>query len=159
MALTTEQNTTLKAAILADSVLNAFPNTPDGAFAIADALNLTNVPDFIVWRTDIPTKDVKKVVVWTEYVGRSVGEQGAFSLMISNGIIDASQTNVRQGIQDIFSGPSGANTRSALTAISKRKARRIEKILATGTGTDASPATMTYEGTISYQDVYAARNS
>ena len=156
--LTTAQNVTLKAAILADPVLNAIPNTFDGAFAIADALNLLATPTFIVWRTNVPTSDVKKAVVWTEYVGRSVGEQGAFSLMISNGIIDASQINVRQGIQDIFSGPSGLNSRTALTAISKRSATKVEKILATGTGTDAIPAVMGFEGNISPQDTYAARN-
>jgi hypothetical protein len=40
----------------------------------------------------------------------------------------------------------------------KRPALLGEKILATGTGSDASPATLGYEGNISYQDVQAARS-
>jgi hypothetical protein len=35
----------------------------------------------------------------------------------------------------------------------------VEKLLATGTGSDGSPATMGFEGPISYQDVQAARAS
>ena len=160
MALTPTQQTTLKAAILADPTLNAFPNTSDGNFDLAVHLsNTLATPAFIVWRTDVPTKDVKAAIVWTEYIGRSVGERGAFELMISNGVLDASNVNVRQGIQDCFSGPSGVNTRANLTAIAKRSATLIEKILATGTGTDVSPATMTFEGTISAADVQQARNS
>lgn len=44
MALTAAQLLTLNTAILADGILNAFPNTPDGAFAIAAALNQLAVP-------------------------------------------------------------------------------------------------------------------
>src|SRR3990167_6637344 len=133
MALSTQQQQTLKAAILADSTLNAFPNTTDGNFDLAVHLsNTLAVPAFRVWRSDVPTADVKRVIVWTEYIGRSVGERGAFELMISNGVLDASNVNVRQGSQDCFSGPSGANTRIALTNIAKRNANLIEKILATG---------------------------
>lgn len=159
MPLTNAQKLLVKAEITADPALNNEPNTPDGNFAIALALNAQAVPDYYVWRTDVPTSDVKKAIVWTEYNGQSVSNQNAFALMISNGIINASQVNVRQGIQDIFSGPQQAGTRNALTEIAKRTARRIEKVLATGTGTQASPATMGYEGTISYQDVEASRNA
>ncbi len=35
----------------------------------------------------------------------------------------------------------------------KRTATRGEKVFATGTGSDASPATLNYEGAISYNDV------
>ena len=158
MSLTTLQYQALKVDIAADPVLSAIPNTTDGAFAIADAYNALAVPAFRVWRTDIPTKDVKKGVVWTEYIGRSVGERGAFELMISNGILDASDPNVRQGIADCFSGPSGAGTRTSLTNLAKRDATRAEKLFATGTGSSAEPATMAFEGSLSYQDVLTARN-
>ena len=157
--LTTTQLTTLKNDILGDPVLNAFPNTPDGNFEIAKAYNLPASPAFRVWRTDVPTKEVKLGVVWTEYIGRSQGERDAFEFMLSNGTINAADANIRQGIQDIFSGPSGASTRANLVAIAKRDARRAEKLFATGTGTDASPGTMTFEGSLSFQDVEAARNS
>lgn len=157
--LTSAQLATLKADILADAAFTGVPMNSDGDFLIAAAYNLLSSPAFIVWRTDVPTKDVKKAIVWTEYIGRSVGERDAFTLMISNGIINAADTNIRQGITDCFSGPTGASTRANLTAITKRTALRIEKVLATGTGSDASPGTMTFEGTISFQDIGAARAS
>jgi len=159
MALTIAQQTTVKADILATPELNVLPNNSDGAFAIAALYNLEAVPSFVAWRTDIPTKDVKTAVVWTEYIGRSVGERAAFELIISNGIVNAADTNIRQGFQDIFSGPNGATTRANLVSVAKRNTSRIEKLLATGTGTDASPATMTFEGSISFQDIELARNS
>lgn len=159
MALTPQQLTTLKADILADPALAGQPNNSDGAFAIAAAYSLLASPDFIVWRTAVSTSDCKKATTWTEFIGRSQGERDAWQFMLSNGIINAGDANIRQGIVDIFSGPSGATTRAALVAIAKRKATRAEKLFATGTGSDAVPATMTFEGNLSYQDVQTARNS
>jgi hypothetical protein len=168
MPLTPAQLAALKADIAANTnqvlhggvltAINTLPNNSDANFAIADWYNLLASPAWIVWRTDVPVKDCKKATTWTEYIGRNQGERDAWAFMLSNGIVDASDPNVRQGIQDIFSGPSGANTRAALVAIAKRSAKRAEKLLSTGTGSDAAPATMGYEGNISYQDVESARN-
>lgn len=158
MALTQAQLATLKADINADPTLSAIPNTPDGAFEIAAAYNAVAVPQFIVWRGNVPTADCKKAMVWTEFISRSAAERDAWQWMLSNGFINAGDPNVRQGIQDIFSGPGGATTRDNLVAIAKRDALRIEKLFATGAGTDATPATLVVEGTISYQDVLNARN-
>jgi hypothetical protein len=158
MALTSQQSAALKADILADPLLAAQPMNSDGAFAIAQAYNLLAAPAFRVWRTDIPTKDIKTAIVWTEYISRSVGERSAFELMISNGILNGADVNVRQGIQDCFSGPSGVNTRTQLTTIAKRDATRAEKLFAAGTGSEAVPATMGFEGALSFQDVEAARS-
>jgi len=159
MALTAAQQAVVKADIDASGDLNIYPIGSDGNDKIAKLYNLVASPDFIVWRTNVPTSDIKKAVNWTEYIARSAGERGAFELIISNGIVNTSDTNIQQGFADIFSGPQGATTRTALIALSKRRATRIEKLLATGTGSDASPATMTHEGAVSYQDIEAARNS
>jgi hypothetical protein len=152
MALTSAQKQTLKAAILADPAISQ-TFTDGNLQGVADYYNALASPAFIVWRTDVPTKDVKKALVWTEYVGRSAGERDAFALMISNGIVNAADTNIRAGFNDIFSGPSGVNTRAALVAIAKRSATRAEQLFATGTGSDAVPATMTVEGSISYTEL------
>lgn len=159
MALTAAQKATVKADILASPDLNALPKNSDGFFAMAELYNVQAVPDFTVWRSNIPTSDVKKAINWTEYIGRSVGERSAFELIVSNGIVNASDANVRAGFADIFSGPQGATTLAALTAIAKRLATRIEKLLATGTGSDGSPATMGFEGLISGLDIQAAWES
>src|SRR5688572_12266391 len=133
MPLTSAQLAVLKADIAADPALNALPNNSDGAFAIAAIYNQPAAPVFRVWKTNVPTKDCKIAMVWTEFIGRSVGERDAWQFMLSNGTINPADANVRQGIADIFSGLSGAATRANLLAISKRDATRIEKLLSTGT--------------------------
>jgi hypothetical protein len=160
MALTTAQLQALKAAINADGALAALPHNDDAAFTIAAAFNALASPAFIVWRTNIPTKDVRKVVVWTEMNGiAQVPLMNWYSGILANGIVDASDANVRQGIADIFAGPGAAATRTALVAMAKRSATRAEKLFATGTGSDGSPAVMVFEGNLSYQDVVSAWNS
>lgn len=155
--MTNTQLQLLKTEITNDPALSGTPMNADGYFAVAAALNLPSSPAFTVWRTAVSTSDCKKATVWTEYIGRSAGERDAWSFMLSNGIINAADANVRQGIQDIFSGAQGVASRTALLTISKRIATRAEKVLATGTGSDAAPGTLTFEGSVSYQDVEAAR--
>lgn len=155
--LTLAQQQVLHDDIVADPAFNSVPTNADGHFAIAAAYNLPAAPAFIAWRTNVPTADCKKAMIWTEFVARSAGERDAWQFMLSNGFINAGDPNIRQGIQDVFSGPGGAASRAALVAIAKRAATRAEQLFATGTGSDASPATMTFEGALSFQDVEAAR--
>lgn len=159
MALTSAQLTSLKSEILADPILNAQPMNSDGAFFIAAELNKLAVPDFIVWKTDVTTVNIRAALVWSEYDTLSVSKQNAFSFLCSNGTVNAALANVRQGISSIFAGPGQSGNLAALIAIAKRKATRVEKVLAAGTGSDASPATMSFEGSLSFQDVEAARAS
>ena len=164
--LTLLQSQTLKADILVDPVLVAHPQTPDGAFAIAAAYNLVAIPDFWVWRSAVPQFEIVgaaspdgTVWSWTSYISRSQGERDGWCEMFADtGGINASRPNVRQGLADIFSGPSGAGQRAHLLAIGRRLSPRAEKLFATGLGTAASPATMTVEGSLTYQDVLTARS-
>lgn len=165
MSLTSAQLLTLKTDILADPVLAAQPNTPDGAFVIADAYNLTAVPDFWVWRTTVPQAEIVGAPSpdgtswsWTSYIGRSQGERDAWQAMFADtGTINFGLANVRQGLQDIFSGVSGATQRTHLLTSGRRQARRAEKLFAVGTGSSIAPATMNFEGALTYQDVLNAR--
>lgn len=165
MPLTNAQLSTLKADILADPALNAFPQTADGAFAIAALYSLNASPDFWVWRTSIPQFEIVSFLSpdatswsWTTYIGRSQGERDGWREMFADtGTINFSLPNVRQGLQDIFSGTAGAAQRTHLLAIGRRKARDVEKLFATGPGTTAAPATMSFEGTLTYLEVQNAR--
>lgn len=158
MPLTSAQLVTLKASIDADAELAALPLNDDSAFYIASVYNELAAPAFIVWRTNIPSGEFRKAVTWTEYIGRSQGERDAFVLMTGGSTLSAADPNVRQGLSDVFSGPSGATTRATLIALAKRSATVAEKLFATGTGSDATPATMAFEGSLSYVDVRAARS-
>lgn len=167
--LTASQLTALKADIVADATLNAFPNNDDGNFAIAAAYNINASPDFWVWRTRVTKSELVTNVGpegttfnWTGngFITRSVGEQTAWS-EIFNGedAVNASLANVRQAFSDIFSGTgNAAANRTHLLAVSRRKASRAEKLFATGTGSTGSPAVLNFEGTITHQDVNTARN-
>ena len=156
--LTVPQRQTLLAHINADPTLSEIPNNPDGALQIADILNLLADPAFVVWRSDVSTAQIRAVLVWSEYDALSVSKQNAFEFLSSNGIVDASLANVRQGIASIFAGPNQAGNFAALIVIAKRSATRTEKLFSTGTGSDASPATMTFEGSLPWQEVHNSRN-
>jgi hypothetical protein len=158
MPLTPAQLLTLKAFILADPILNAFPNTSDGNFALTQELNKPAVPPFIVWRESISANELIKAMVWTEFIARQPGERDAWMFLTAQGTINAGDPNVRQGIQDMFSGPGGVQTRTNLIAVAKRAATVAEKLFATGVGTDASPGTLVVVGNLTQQDVETARN-
>jgi hypothetical protein len=157
MALSPSQLQTLKTFIQNDATLNAFPNNGDGNFAIATAMNVLAAPAWVVWRTAVPVQQILANIVWTELIGRSVGERDALQFMLQMGAINAADPNIRSGIGDIFSGTTGATTRTQLLALSKRNATVAEKLFSTGAGTTATPAIMGVEGALTYQDVGDAR--
>lgn len=160
--LTTQQLQTVKAAIDADPALASQPNTPDGAFAIAAALNLPASPDYIVWRTLVSQDEImQNGFAWVEVDGLSVGKARIWEWMFRNSdaAINPSKVNVRDGIIEVWKGTAAKlAVQAAVFAHCKRSATRLEKLLATGTGTTESPATMGYEGDINYQTVLEARN-
>jgi hypothetical protein len=161
MALTPAQQSVLKAAIVADSTLNAFPNSPDGAYGIADAMNVLATPSFIVWKTSVdPDEIMRNGMDWTRVDNLTVGKARIWEWMTRLGTFNPSRTNIRAGIDASWVGTAAdLAVRATVYTHCKRSATIAEKLFATGTGTDGNPATMTVEGRLSYQDVYDARNS
>lgn len=164
MVLTTAQLQTIKAHILASPDMSTKQPNEDGAFAIRDLFSLIAVPDFFVWRTDVTRASLYNDTSgdgttwdWTIYKGQSATEQGAWTQMFMGDRADFSKVNLRAGIAKIF-GANNANNTHCL-AMGRRQATRIEKLLASGTGSTASPATMTGEGLITIQQIVDARNS
>ena len=157
--MTPAQLATLKAAILADPVLNAQPMNSDGANAIAIALNLTASPNFTVWKTAVAIVDIGRKVNGAELGGLTTANHTRLQtiIQISGGEINPSLADQRAFFDDVFSGAGGTTTRANLLALWKRLATRFEKLYATGTGSDAVPATLVLQGAVSYQDVESAR--
>lgn len=171
--LTAAQYLTLKTDILSPAnaaALGAFITAIDDQ-SIANFYNQMSVPDFWVWRTSVAQSEYTGEVSvdgtswsWTSYIGRSQGERDGWrELFTETGTalggsrsVNPSRANVRQGVADIFSGAGGAAQRTHLLAISRRKSSRVETLFATGTGSTASPATMSYEGMIDNVDVARA---
>lgn len=159
MALTTAQLQTLKADILADPVLSAYPNTSDGNYAIAAAYNVAAAPSFTVWKTNVPLVQIGDAMVATEIAGMTSLNLDRLRTMATYGPdgINPSLADRRAFFDDIFSGAGGQLTRPKLLALWKRLALRGEKLFATGTGSDATPATLVVEGQITTADVEEAR--
>lgn len=163
--MTPEQHATLKSHIMA--------NTNSGVVAAVaenDGMTISiwysqlSSPAFIVWRSQVPTREIDNAIEFSGaggFIARSAGERDAFMMISSRGWIDPSKPNIRAAFSNIFSG-SGAGapeTRAALLAVSKRTATNVEAVFASGTGSDASPATLVHEGPLSYEDAIAALRS
>ena len=158
--LTTAQLTTLKAAIDADQVLSAYPNNSDGAYDMAQFLNQPTSPAFIVWKTNTTIQETTKAFNGSEWAGMTSANHTRLQTVRQwlEDSYDASRADIRAMFNDVWSGAGGANTRTALLAVWKRTATKAEKIFATGTGSDASPANLTVEGLLNYADIQAARS-
>lgn len=159
--LNAEQKQTLKAFILADPVLSAFPMTSDGSYEIAARLMQPASPAFIVWKTDVPIDEImRNGMDWARVDNLSVGKARIWEWLGRLGTINAAKTNVRAGIDATWVGTAAdLAVRAAVYTHCKRPASVLEKLFATGTGTDASPATMVIEGAISYQEIDEVRAS
>jgi hypothetical protein len=156
---------------------------PDSLQRAADWYNGLAATDFIVWR-DLPMESVLNAITFANmtpadavpttpdlavqvWLARSLSCQGKqFNLQnLINGRTTApmKKANYRAALQDCLTNlPAGAS--GALIAANwvgvrdaaKFQARNVEKVLATGTGSSASPADLDYEGTITGGDIYDA---
>lgn len=171
----------MKDDIAIDPVMSLLPNTSDGNFEIAALYNEPASPLFYVWNSRVNINDIYDAIIWANFTpidvpdnsqvwaNRSLACQGKqFNLqtmLLGKSVIDATRPQIRVGLQDALtalpSGVSGVN-RSAgwigVQLILSRMTTRGEKLLATGTGTQASPGLAGFEGIFTYQDVEAARN-
>ena len=158
--LTTAQEQALAALIAADPALSLIPQSIDGAFAVAAELNLAASPEFVVWRTSVSQDTImQNGFDWTRVDNLSVGPARVWEWMFSNAerAINPSKANVRAGIEAVWKGTAqDLAVRAAVYVHCKRPATRAEKLLATGTGTTETPALLTFEGDLRYQDVLDA---
>jgi len=162
MALTSEQLQTLKAAILADPVLNAQGLDGDGLNFVADAMNAVLVPNYIVWRTAVPIDDImRNGMDWARVDNLSTGKARIWDWMSRLGTFNPSKTNIRAGIDAAWVGTAAdLAVRALIYTHCKRPATRAEKLLGDqAAGTDAAPGTMTFEGNITAGQVDMARRS
>lgn len=158
--LSTAQLQTLKTYIGSQPDLSVQPNNSDGNTEVARLLNLASTPanTAIGWRTAVTINEVGKSFNATELAGlTSLNHTRLQTLAIYlAGGVNPSLATVRQFFDDIFSGAGGVNTRAALLALWKRTMTRGERLYATGTGSDASPATLVVEGSFTAANINAA---
>ncbi|MGH7947905.1 MAG: hypothetical protein ACREQF_01605, partial [Candidatus Binataceae bacterium] len=111
------------------------------------------------WKTNVAINEVGKKFNGAELAGLTTGNQTRLQMLAQYlaGGVNPTLIDNRQFFDDVFSGAGGATTRANLLALWKRLATRAEKLYATGTGSDPSPATLTFEGSVTYQEVQQAR--
>lgn len=150
--LTQAQKQALRAHIEASQDLATHLSNSDYS-AIADALNAASNPAFVVWRTSVPVEEYRDALVFTEVDQLTVGKSRIWEWITGNMTLplETGKSAVRQGLADCWA--SNSATRPALIALAKRTATRAEGVLATGTGSDAAPGGLAWEGEISVFDV------
>jgi hypothetical protein len=140
--------------------LSALPATPDGDVELAQLLNLNAAPNFAVWRSLVPLDQVSLAFDSAELDALSPVNRTrlqTLALYMTSGVQPAIP-NVRAFFTTIFTTTTGPSTRAALNVVWARRATRVERIYATGTGTGADPGVLTYVGPVSPSDVNSARN-
>lgn len=155
MSLTTEQKATLKAYIESVPELMAQPHNGDGAYFVAQALQQEATPAFIVWKTSVDMDEImRNGMDWARVDNLTVGKARIWDWIGRLGSFNASKVNIRAGIDAAWIGTAAdLAVRAMIYTHCKRKANILEKLMATGTGTDADPATMTVEGALNYSEV------
>ena len=157
MALTVDQRATLAAHIRANT-------DPDvvAALAIRNDTELTRIynedSSFWVWRESVSPEEYREAITWTEVDTLNAGSARIWEWITQNmtAPLDATKSNVRQGIADAFGAPT--STRAALIAVGKELATLAQSIFATGTGTEGDPGIRVVTGDITTTDVGRALN-
>lgn len=158
--MTPAQLSTLKAFILADPTLSAQPMTSAGSLVIQAALNADASPAFIVWRHDVTADENGNAWMGTDIDGMSALNMQRLQLLLSSsatGVFDMRRADRRSGFENPFGTNVSNASRVAMRAAWKRSARVVEKLYATGTGSDATPATTTFVGGVTTDEIQQAR--
>jgi len=161
--LTLAQKQALRAAIVAEPAWNGFLTNPDPDIRIANAETIAaefNATDatFTVWKTNVSIREIGDNIVGNDLAGLSSLNNTRLqtAVVLASQGVNPSLADRRFFFDDIFSGAGGAATRAKLLILWKRLATRAEKLFANtagGNGANATPATLTFEGTITPNDV------
>ena len=155
--MTPEQLSTLRAAVLADPTLSAVGRNDT---ELARLLNLPTA--FVVWRSSVSQDEImQNGFDWVRVDNLSVGKARIWEWLFDNDqrSINPSKVNVRAGIDEAWKGTAAdLAVRAAVYVHCKRAATRAEQILGSGTGTDATPGTLGFEGDVSINDIGAMWN-
>jgi hypothetical protein len=163
MALTLEQLAVFKTALFAetDPTLVAY-RTNGQTSLIRDWYNATDTSNYVIWRNSVTLDEImQNGFDWTQVDNQTVGKARIWEWLFSNQTksINPSKANVRAGIDEAWKGTAAMlAVRAAVYVHCKKFSSRIDKLFATGAGTDASPSVALYL-TLTEQDVITALNS
>jgi len=162
--LSDAQLAVFKTALLAETDPELVGHRTNGQTTMIAEWYSRTTAAYWVWRTDVSRADIYNNTSpdastwnWTTYKNQGATEQNAWTQMFMGDRADFSKANLRAGVAAIFTGSAQATAqRDHVLSMGRRLARKIEQLLATGTGTSLAPATMGYEGALSEIDVTRA---
>ena len=159
--LTPAQRTAFKAALWSETDAALVSYRSNGQTTMIKAwYELPATPDFIVWKSSVTQDEImQNGFDWTQVDNTTVGKARIWEWLFASEsrAINPSKANIRAGIAEAWKGTSAMlAVRAAIYTHCKRAASRIEKLLAAGTGTDADPATMAFEGAIPESEIALA---
>ena len=118
--------------------------------AIADWLNASTA--FVCWKSSMTPTEARIAITSGAQLAQldnlTVGKRDALFYALDESV-NTNDSAVRSAIEDLCGTQN--TLKAALTAAMKRTVNKAEQLLATGTGTDAVPATLGWEGQI---DIY-----
>lgn len=155
--LTAEQLAILKTNIESSTdqeIIDALAIRNDNA--IAEYYNREST--FVVWRSRVSVEEYRDALVWTEVDQLTTGAARIWDWITAHMQlpIESGKPEIRQGIADAWG--SNTTTRANLLAVAKRLATKAEALFSTGTGTDANPGGLVFEGTLTSNDIARALN-
>lgn len=153
--LTTVQASTLKAVALADPVAAGYLNAGNDT-GLSEWFNQQTT--HIVWRSVLTPELARAAIIKgaTQLDALTVGKRDSLFYLVS-GNLNVTDAAVRASLDDLCGSQNVL--KGFVQAACKRSASLAEKALATGTGTDAAPATLNYEGVISGNDASLIREA
>ena len=160
--LTDAQMQTLAAAIKAST-----DPAVVAALAIRNDVALTdwaNSPStFVVWKTRATQDELMQLAGfdWVQIDNLTTGQARIWEWLFANNerAIDPSKAQIRSGISECWKG-TAAKVAVATAVLNgcKRFATQCERLFATGTGTDATPGALVFDGSVGLTEVSISLN-
>lgn len=156
MSLTPAQQTTLVAHIRANTdpaVIDALDIRND--VLLAELYNAAST--FVVWRSSLSPEQARAAITGGDGLAQldnlTAGKRDSLFWTFDGETFPA---NAEQRAAIVNLCGTQNTLKAAILAAQKRAATKAEQVFATGTGSDASPGTLGWEGTLSYTDVGVA---
>lgn len=156
--LSASQVVALRALVVSDTTALALANAGNDS-GLAAWLN-TDTVTYMVWRSSVTSDAIMQDASfdWTRVDNLSIGKARIWDWMFRSGSVNPTNVNIRTGTAAVWVGTAAdLAVQAAILAKYKRSATRAEKALASGTGTTAVPATLSWEGQLSYNDASLLR--
>lgn len=159
--LTSEQMATLKADILAATDQATVDARANGQTTVlAGIYNQAASPAFYVWRTSFTPGQAREAISGGDGLAQldnlTAGKRDSL-LWVFEGNTNPSNATQRNAIVSLCGTQN--TLKAAIAAAQKRTVTRAERLFVTGTGTEASPGTLGWKGTLSGDDVASAMSA